>query len=98
MHMPCTHLPQSLNTRSPQDVNATYEAISQHVKDAIISDRTLWYFDVTHPVTVQVNTSKVSLRAAFLQENITVTFTSKSLTATAHHYAKIGHEMLTIVF
>ena len=43
--------------------NCTYDATFQHVKDAVVSDTTLWYFDPSLPVTIQVDVSQVSLGA-----------------------------------
>ena len=35
--------------------NCTYDATLQHVKDAVVSDTTLWYFDPSLPMTIQVD-------------------------------------------
>ena len=78
--------------------NCTYDAIFQHVKDTVISDTTLRYFNPSLPMTIQVDASQVGLGAVLLQNNKPVAFTSKSLTETEHLYANIKREMLTVVF
>ena len=46
--------------------NCTYNAAFQHVKEAIISNTTLRYFDPSLPMTIQVDASQVGLGAALL--------------------------------
>ena len=46
--------------------NHTYDATFQHVKEAVISDTTLRYFNPSLPMTIQVNASQVGLDAALL--------------------------------
>ena len=52
----------------------------QCVKDIVVSDTTLQYFDASYPITDQVDASEVGLGAALLQDNKPVAFTSKALT------------------
>ena len=78
--------------------NCIYNAAFQHVKDAVISDNTLRYFDPPLPVTIQVDASQVGLGVALLQNNKPIAFTSKALTKTKHHYSNIKREMLTVIF
>ena len=47
--------------------NCTYNAAFQWVKEAVVSDTTLRYFNPSLPVTIQVNASQVGLGAALLQ-------------------------------
>ena len=47
--------------------NCTYNATFQHVKEAVISNTTLRYFDPSLPVTIQVDASQVGLGATLLQ-------------------------------
>ena len=67
--------------------NASYEATFQQVKQAIISDTTLRYFDLSLPVTIQVNASQVGLGTALLQNNKPIAFASKALTDAECRYA-----------
>ena len=78
--------------------NTTYHAAFQCVKDAIISDTTLWYFDLSLPMTIQVDASQVGLGVALLQNNKPIAFAIKTLTNTKCHYANIEREMLAIIF
>ena len=78
--------------------NASYEATFQQVKQAVVSDTTLGYFDPSLPVTIQVNASQVGLGAALLQNNKPVAFTSKTLTNAECRYINIEREMLAVVF
>ena len=78
--------------------NCTYDATFQHVKDTIVSDTTLRYFDPSLPVTIQVDASQVGLGAALLQNNKPIAFASKALTETECCYANIEREMLTVIF
>ena len=71
-----------------------YDAAFQWVKEAVISDITLRYFDPSLPVTIQVNASQVGLGAALLHNGKPVAFASKALTETKHQYANIEREML----
>ena len=57
--------------------NASYEATFQWVKQAVISNTTLRYFDPSLPVTIQVNASQVGLNAALLQDNKPVALEAK---------------------
>ena len=57
-----------------------------------------WYFDVSRPVTVQVNTSQKGLGASQLQDGHPVAFSSKALTPVKQHYANIECGLLTCVF
>ena len=78
--------------------NASYKAAFQWVKQAIISDTTLRYFDPSLPVTIQVDARQVGLGAALLQDNKPTAFTSKALTDAEFRYANIQREMLAVVF
>ena len=78
--------------------NASYKAAFQWVKQAIISNTTLRYFNPLLPVTIQVNASQVGLGAALLQNDKPIAFTSKALTNAECRYANIEREMPATVF
>ena len=78
--------------------NASYESAFEQVKQAIISDTTLRYFDPSLPVTIQVSASQVGLGTALLQNNKPIAFASKALTDAECKYANIEREMLAVVF
>ena len=77
--------------------NATYDTAFQHVKDAVISDTTLQYFDPSLPMTIQVDAAQVGLGAALLQTHKPVAFASKAVTNTECYYANIEREMLAVI-
>ena len=66
--------------------NCTYDVTFQHVKDAVISDTTLQYFDPSLPMTIQVDASQVGLGAVLLQNHKPAAFASKALTKIKCHY------------
>ena len=78
--------------------NASYKATFEWVKQAIVSDTTLRYFNLSLPVTIQVDASQVGLGTALLQNNKPVAFASKALTDAECRYATIEREMLAVVF
>ena len=62
------------------------------VKQAIVSNTTLRYFDPLLPVTIQVDASQIGLGTAFLQDNKPIAFASKALTDAECRYANIERE------
>ena len=78
--------------------NCTYDAAFQWVKEAVISDTTLRYFDPSLPMTIQVNASQVGLGAALLQNGKPIAFASKALTKTECQYENIEREILAAIF
>ena len=70
--------------------DASYQTAFQCVKDSVVSDTALQYFDASFPITVQVDASQVRLGAALLQDNKPVTFVSKALTEVECHYATLS--------
>ena len=78
--------------------NCTYNAAFQQVKEAVISDTTLRYFNPSLPVTIQVDASQVGLGAVLLQNGKPMAFASKALTKTKCQYANIERDMLAAIF
>ena len=78
--------------------NASYESAFEQIKEAVVSDTTLRYFDPALPVTIQVDASWVGLGAALLQNGNPIAFVSKTLTKTECQYTNIEREMLAVVF
>ena len=72
--------------------NASYEAAFQQVKQAVISNTTLIYFNPSLPVTIQVNASQVGLGTALIQNNKPVAFASKILTNAECRYTNIERD------
>ena len=78
--------------------NCTYDIAFEQVKEAVVSDTTLWYFDPSLPMTIQVDASQVGLGAAHLQNGKPIAFARKAFTKTECQYANIEREMLAAVF
>ena len=78
--------------------NHTYDTAFEQIKEAVISDTTLRYFDPSLPVTIQVDASQVGLGAALLQNGKPIAFASKAPTETECWYVNIEREMLAAVF
>ena len=78
--------------------NHTYDIAFEQVKEAVISDTTLRYFDPSLPMTIQVDASQVGLGTALLQNGKPIAFASKALTKTECRYTNIEREMLAAVF
>ena len=72
--------------------NCTYDAAFEWVKEAVISDTTLRYFDPSLPVTIQVDASQVGLGAVLLQNGKPIAFASKAPTETECWYANIERD------
>ena len=72
--------------------NCTYNATFQQVKEAVIHDTTLRYFNPSLPMTIQVIASQVALGAALWQNSKPMAFASKALTKTECQYANIYRE------
>ena len=72
--------------------NHTYDAAFEWVKEGVISDTTLRYFDPSLPVTIQVDASQVGLGAALLQNGKPIAFASKALTKTECQYVNIERD------
>ena len=62
--------------------NCTYDITFEWVKEAVVNDTTLRYFDPSLSVTIQVDVSQVCLGAALLQNGKPIAFSSKALTKT----------------
>ena len=72
--------------------NCTYDTPFEQIKEAVISDTTLRYFNPSLPMTIQVDASQVGLGTAHLQNGKPVAFASKALTETECPYANIERE------
>ena len=78
--------------------NCTYDTAFEWIKEAVVSDTTLRYFDPSLPMTIQVDASQVGIGAALLQNGNPIAFASKALTKTKCQYTNIEREMLAAVF
>ena len=78
--------------------NCTYDIAFEQIKETVISDTTLRYFNPSLPMTILVDASQVGFGAALLQNGKPIAFASKALTKTECRYANIEREMLAAVF
>ena len=62
--------------------NCTYDTAFEQIKEAVISDTTLRYFNQSFLVTIQVDASEVGLGTALLQNGKPIAFARKALTKT----------------
>ena len=68
------------------------------LKGAITTDASMAYYDVTKPITLEVDASQKGLGAALVQEKKNpIAFASKTLTKTQSNYSNIEREMLSLV-
>ncbi|PFX22499.1 Receptor-type tyrosine-protein phosphatase F [Stylophora pistillata] len=74
-----------------------HEAAFNSAKTLIASTTVLPYYDVSLPVTPQVDASDSAIGGVLLQEGHPVYFTSHTLSATEKNYAHIEKECLAIV-
>ena len=78
--------------------NCTYDTTFEQIKEVVVRDTTLRYFDPSLPMTIQVDASQVGLGSALLQNGKPIAFASKALTETECQNANIEREMLAAVF
>ena len=69
--------------------NRSYDIAFEQIKEAVVSDTTLRYFDPSLPVTIQVDASQVGLGAALLQNG-------KPIASTARPSPKPNADMQTL--
>ncbi|CAB3979301.1 Transposon Ty3-G Gag-Pol poly [Paramuricea clavata] len=74
-----------------------HESAFNSVKDFIASSTILQYYDVTLPVTLQVDASDEAIGGVLLQNGKPVCFTSYTLDSTERNYGQIEKECLAIV-
>ncbi|XP_008179138.1 uncharacterized protein K02A2.6-like [Acyrthosiphon pisum] len=68
------------------------------LKEMLVSEPVLQYYDSKIPLTLSVDASKDGLGAVLLQNNLPVIYASKSLTESQKKYAQIEKEALGIAF
>ena len=78
-----------------QSTNAAYQKLKSLIVDA--QKRSLKFYN-RNPLTVQVDTIKLGLGAAILQQGEPIAFIAKSLSDAKKWYANIEQELLAVVF
>ena len=74
-----------------------HKKLFENVKKLLSSDQCLAFFNVSKPITIQVDTSNSGLGATFLQGK-PVVYASRSLTKAEKNYAVIEKELLAVPF
>ena len=94
-----TVLPLRALTRNDAEFlwSEVHEAAFNSAKTLIASTTALRYYDVSLPVTLQVDASDSAIGGVLLQESHPVCFTSHILSDTERDYAQIEKECLAIV-
>ena len=75
-----------------------HETAFKEVRELVVKQPVLKYYDVQESVVVQCDASEHGLGAALLQNGQPVAFASRSLSQTERQYAQIEKECLAIVF
>lgn len=75
-----------------------HDAAVQKVKDAIVSETVLKYYDSSKELTLQCDASDFGLGIAMLQNQEPIAYASRKLTDTERRYAQIEKELLAVVF
>ena len=70
----------------------------ENVQKLLSSDRCLASFDISKPITIQVDGSNSGLGAALLQKGKPVAHASRSLSSAEKNYAIIENELLAVLF
>ena len=76
----------------------THEQSFSALKTLIAKSETLRYYNVSKPVTLQVDASQHGLGAALLQDHGPIAYASKALNETQRRYAQIEKELLAVLF
>ena len=78
--------------------DADHQLAFDRIKELLLKDVTLAYYDRTKPVTLQTDYSESGIGVALVQEGRPVQFASKSLTGLEKNYSPIEGEMLGVVY
>ena len=76
----------------------SHEKAFENLKKLLSGPEILHYYDVTKPVTLQVDSSMKGLGAALIQDQGPVAYASKALNDTQQRWAQIEKELFSILF
>ena len=76
----------------------SHEKAFENLKKLLSGPETLRYYDVTKPVTLQVDSSMKNLGAALIQDQGPVAYASKALNDTQQRWAQIEKELFSNLF
>ncbi len=91
-------LRELIKKKNEFDLLNTHEQAFLALEDLIAQSKTLRYYNVTKPVTLQVDVLKNGLGAALIQEHGPVTYASKAINETQCRDAQIEKVLLAVVF
>ena len=86
-----------LNVDIPFEWSEDHQHTFALIKQLIVANIGLRYYDPTQEVSLEVDASSKGLGAALVQGNSPVVFASKALTPTEANYSNIERECLTVV-
>ena len=75
-----------------------HDAAFDQMKERLVLDKVLKYYDVTKPVTISVDSSSYGLGACLLPEGQPISYASKTLSTSERNYEQIEKELLAIHF
>lgn len=78
--------------------NTEQQCAFENIKEEIIKDITLQYFNPEAEITMSVDASQNGLGAVLMQQNKPCAYASRSMTDTQKRYAQIEKELLAICF
>lgn len=93
-----THLRELISESVPWKWTAVEEKEFNQVKSLVADIKSLRYYDVNEPLTIECDASSIGLGVAVFQNNGVIGYASRTLTATEKNYAQIEKELLAILF
>ena len=75
-----------------------HEKSFQNIKQMLISKRCLQFYDVTKPVTLQVDACNTGLGAVSIQDGKPIAYASRAMIMAQLNYAVIEKELLAVLF
>ncbi|XP_058444113.1 uncharacterized protein LOC131425874 [Malaya genurostris] len=93
-----TNLRKLILKSVPWQWSSIEEEEFNRVKSIVSNIKTLRYYDVNEPLTIECDASSIGLGVVVYQKNGIVGYASRTLTVTEKNYAQIEKELLAILF
>lgn len=93
-----TNLRKLIPETQPWRWTSVEETEFNQVKSLVSDIKTLRYYDMNQPVTIECDASCIGLGVAVFQRDAIIGYASRTLTSTEKNYAQIEKELLSIVF